>query len=274
MIASLSYVKKILDSNSLKAKKKFGQNFLIDSNIVDKIARNACEENLSVIEIGPGIGSLTEMLLKYAKHVYAYEIDKDMYQILKEEFNENNIDIYLEDFLDVDLLKQKYSNEKINVCSNLPYYVTTPILFKLFESELSINKITVMVQKEVADRFKANVNSEDYGALSVEVQYLFEVKQEMNIPKTVFYPSPNVDSAVISFTPIRKRDFEFEKGFFDFVKRCFSKRRKTLNNNLKDFLTSNQIQKIYNECNLKETIRAQEIDLNGFLKIYGVINEE
>lgn len=273
MIASISYVKKILDSNSLKAKKKFGQNFLIDSNIVDKIAKNACEENLPVIEIGPGIGSLTEMLLKYSKHVYAYEIDEDMYHILKNEFEDNNIDIYLEDFLDVDLLKQEYSKEKINVCSNLPYYVTTPILFKLFESNLNINKITVMVQKEVADRFKAEVNSEDYGALSIEVQYLFDVKQEMSIPKTVFYPSPNVDSAVVSFTPNRKRDYEFEKGFFEFVKKCFSKRRKTLNNNLKDFLTEKQIDGIYKECGFKETIRAQEIDLDGFIKMYGVINE-
>lgn len=274
MIASLTHVKKILDSKSLKAKKKFGQNFLIDANVVDKIAKNACDENLPTIEIGPGIGSLTEMLLKYAKHVYAFEIDEDMFEILNNEFKENNnLDIYLEDFLDTDLSKQKFYKDKINVCSNLPYYVTTPILFKLFESDLDINKITVMVQKEVADRFKAPVGSEDYGALSVEVQYLFDVKQEQFVSKSVFYPSPKVDSAVVSFTPNRKRDHEFEKGFFEFVKKCFSKRRKTLSNNLKDFLTSEEITKIYKECSLKETVRAQELDLESFLKIYGVLNE-
>jgi len=274
MIANINHVKKILDEKEIKAKKKFGQNFLIDYNIVDKIAFNATKKDELTIEIGPGIGSLTEPLLRYSKEVIAYEIDKDMYDILNKEFQkEKRLKVYLEDFLDVDLDNVDYKNEKINICSNLPYYVTTPILFKLFESNLHINKITVMVQKEVADRFKAKVNSEDYGALSVVVQYLFEVKNEMNIPKTVFYPMPNVDSAVISFSPIRERDYEFEKGFFAFVKKCFMKRRKTLNNNLKDFLDNESIERIYKKGNLKDTIRAQELTLDDFLNIYSIYNE-
>lgn len=273
MIASLNHVKEILNEKSLKAKKKFGQNFLIDANVVDKIAKNACDKEIETIEIGPGIGALTEMLLKYSKHVYAYEIDKDMYEILNKEFSENrNIDIYLKDFLDVDLSRVEYKNNKINICSNLPYYVTTPILFKLFESELNIHKITVMVQKEVADRFKAEVGSEDYGALSVEVQYLFEVKQEMFVSKNVFYPSPKVDSAVVSFTPIRKRDYGYEKEFFELVKKCFAKRRKTLFNNLRDFLDKEIIDNIYKECNLKQTVRAQELTLQDFVNIYEATN--
>ena len=143
MISNINYVKKTL--GDLKAKKKFGQNFLIDSNIVDNIAKNACDINCKTIEIGPGLGALSEMLLKYSKCVDAYEIDKDMYAILKESIDDSRFNVYLEDFLDTDLTK--YEGETIRVCSNLPYYVTTPILFKLFNSNLDISQITVMVQK-------------------------------------------------------------------------------------------------------------------------------
>lgn len=269
-IASLNHVKEVL--GELKAKKKFGQNFLIDANIVDKIAQGACDANTLTIEIGPGLGALTEMLLKYSKAVDAYEVDKDMYEILTNSIHDNRLNVALEDFLDTDL--SKYRNEEIRVCSNLPYYVTTPILFKLFNSRLNISKITVMVQKEVADRFKAEVNSEDYNALSIIVQYLFNVKYEMNVSKNVFYPSPKVDSAVISFVPKRERDFEFEEYFFSFVEKCFMKRRKTLNNNLKDFLDKETIDKIYKTIGLKETVRAQELSLDDYLKMYEVVYED
>ncbi len=268
MISNINHVKKVL--GDLKAKKKFGQNFLIDSNVVENIAKIACSESTKTIEIGPGLGALTEMLLKYSKSVDCYEIDRDMYEILNNTLKDERLSTYLEDFLDTDL--DKYKGEPVRVCSNLPYYVTTPILFKLFESDLDIEKIAVMVQKEVADRFKAKVNSEDYGALSIEVQYLFEVKQEMFVSKTVFYPSPNVDSAVVSFTPIRERDREFEHGFFEFVKKCFAKRRKTLNNNLKDFMTNEEIERIFKETGIAETIRAQQLTLEDFIRIYEVIN--
>ena len=207
MISNINYVKEIL--GELRAKKKYGQNFLIDSNIVDKIAKNACDKNCLTLEIGPGLGALSEMLLKYSKCVDAYEIDRDMYDILNRTIKDENFKVYLEDFLDTDL--SKYENEEIRVCANLPYYVTTPILFKLFNSALNISKITVMVQKEVADRFRAGVGSEDYNALSIIVQYLFDVKQEMNVSKNVFYPSPKVDSAVISFVPKKERDFVYEE---------------------------------------------------------------
>ena len=149
--------------------------------------------------------------------------------------------------------------------------MTTPILFKLFESGLDLRKITVMVQKEVADRLSAKVGSEDYSALSIEVQYLYDVKLEMNISRSVFYPSPNVDSAVISFSPKRERDLGFEKGFFELVKNCFRMRRKTLHNNLKDLFDKETIEKIYENCGLKENVRAQELSLDDFLKIYEVV---
>lgn len=268
MIASITYVKEVL--GDLKAKKKFGQNFLIDANTVDKIARDACSSELKTIEIGPGLGALTEMLLKYSKSVDAYEIDRDMYELLKQGIDDERLSVYLGDFLDVDL---SVYQESVNVCANLPYYVTTPILFKLFESGLDIKKISVMVQKEVGDRLNAKVGSEDYSALSVEVQYLYDVKLEMNVSRKVFYPMPNVDSAVISFTPKRERDYDFERGFFEFVKNCFRMRRKTLHNNLKDLYDKETIKRVCEDCGLKEQVRAQELDLDAFLRIYEVIRK-
>ena len=263
MIANINYVREVM--GELKAKKKYGQNFLIDANVVDKIARNACDSNLTTIEIGPGLGALSEMLLKYSKDVEAYEIDKDMYEILKRNISDERLHVYLQDFLDADLGKYK---EKVNICANLPYYVTTPILFKIFESDLDINRITVMVQKEVGDRICAKAGSEDYGALSIEVQYLYDVKTKMDVSRKVFYPQPNVDSAIISFRPIREKDKAFEEGFFTLVKNSFRMRRKTLYNNLKDLYDKKQLENMYFKLNLDSNIRAQQIDLDKFIGIY------
>ena len=270
MISNIGYVKEVM--GELRAKKKFGQNFIIDSNVVDKIASIACEKEYRTIEIGPGLGALTEMLLKYSKEVDAYEIDKDMYEILTSNLQDERLHVFLQDFLDTDL--SVYENEEVNVCGNLPYYVTTPILFKLFESDLKARKITVMVQKEVGDRLNAKPGSEDYSALSVEVQYLFKVKNEMNVSRNVFYPSPKVDSAVISFTPNRERDHDFEEGFFTFVKNCFRMRRKTLHNNLKDLYDEDLIKEVYEKTGLKKEVRAQELSLDDFLKIYEILGEK
>lgn len=270
MIASYNYIKNILEENKTFAKKKYGQNFLIDNNIADKIAKIASSK--ITIEIGPGLGSLTEHLLNYAEKVYVYEIDETMYEILNKTFD-NKIDISLIDFLELDLNNVPYKNDEISVCSNLPYYVTTPILFKLFESDLNINKITVMVQKEVADRFKAKIGSEDYNALSIIVQYLFDVKYEMSVSKNVFYPKPNVDSAVISFIPKVKRNKEFEKSFFELVKLCFTQRRKTLFNNLRNNYDEIMIQEMFKELNLKDKVRPQELSLQDYLRIYEVLYE-
>ena len=150
--------------------------------------------------------------------------------------------------------------------------MTTPILFKIFESELDINKITVMVQKEVGDRLSAKTGSEDYGALSIEVQYLYDVKTEMNVSRKVFYPEPKVDSAIISFVPIRDRNREFEEGFFSLVKNSFRMRRKTLYNNLKDLYDRDVLEQMYLKLDLNSNIRAQEIDLDTFIEIYKELN--
>lgn len=265
--ASVSYVKEKL--NDRKAKKRFGQNFLIDANIAKKISLIATNQNIRTIEIGPGLGALTEFILENSKSLDAYEIDRDLFEILKNEFP--NASIYNEDFLDADL---SIYNEPINVVSNLPYYVTTPILFKLFNSKLDIQKITVMVQKEVADRFTAKPKTKDYNALSIIVSYLFDVKYEFTVNASSFYPSPKVSSSVISFTPKIKRDFEYEEKLFELIENSFRMRRKTLYNNLKDIYDDEKIEKIYKELNINEKTRAEELTLNDYQNIYKVIYEK
>lgn len=274
-IATISRTNEILEKYHLKAQKKFGQNFLIDSNVVDKIAKESCEKDKMTIEVGPGIGSLTQMLSRYSRAVTSYEIDTNLLPVLVDTLSEcDNVEIVSQDFLELDLDNVPYKDEEIIVCANLPYYITTPILFKLFESDLKIKRISVMVQKEVADRFKAKVGSADYNALSVIVQYSYNVRLLMNISKHVFNPKPNVDSAVIVFEPKEKLSVKDEKDFFDFVKLSFKQRRKTLYNNLKERYTKEKIEGMFSTLGIKDTIRAQEIDLETFIKMYEVINED
>ncbi len=274
-IATVSRTNEILDKYNLKAKKKFGQNFLIDANTVEKIAKNACDKDHITIEIGPGIGSLTQKLAKYSKEVISYEIDSSLIPVLKETLGDlDNVTVIEEDFLNTDLGKASYHDEEIVVAANLPYYITTPILFKLFESDLKIKCISVMVQKEVADRFKASVNSKDYNALSVIVQHSYDVNILMNISKNVFNPKPNVDSAVIVFKPKTKKYVKDEKEFYEMVKMAFTQRRKTLFNNLKEHFDNEKIKKMYETLGLKDSIRAQEIDLDTFIRIYEVLYED
>lgn len=265
--ASISYVKTTL--NDKKAKKRFGQNFLIDANIAKKIALISSDKATQTIEIGPGLGALTEFLENNSKSLDAYEIDADLYNILINEFP--NISINNIDFLEVDLSIYK---GPINVVSNLPYYVTTPILFKLFNSKLDINKITVMVQKEVADRFTAKPKTKDYNALSIIVSYLFDVKYEFTVGPNSFYPSPKVSSSVISFTPKIKRNFEYENKLFELIENSFRMRRKTLYNNLKDIYDSNKIEQVYKDLSLNEKTRAEELTLEDYQNIYKVIYEK
>ena len=274
-IATISRTNEILEKYHLKSQKKFGQNFLIDSNVVDKIAKESCEKDKMTIEVGPGIGSLTQMLSRYSRAVTSYEIDTNLLPVLADTLSEcDNVEIVSQDFLELDLDNVPYKDEEIIVCANLPYYITTPILFKLFESDLKIKRISVMVQKEVADRFKAKVGSADYNALSVIVQYSYNVRLLMNISKHVFNPKPNVDSAVIVFEPKAKLNVKDEKDFFDFVKLSFKQRRKTLYNNLKERYTKEKIEGMFSTLGIKDTIRAQEIDLETFIKMYEVINED
>lgn len=270
-ISTPSRTKEILAKYDLHAKKGFGQNFLVDPKIVERCAEEAHCEN-AVLEIGPGIGSLTEQLALHSKHVTAFEVDEALIPVLADTLSPyDNVEIILEDFLTCDLrakvdeLEQKYGS--VSVCANLPYYITTPVLFRLFEEAPDIPYITVMVQKEVGDRFVAAVNTKEYSALSVEAQYLYNVKKLFTVPGRSFNPSPNVDSVIIQFErkPIEERPEE-TKAFFDFVKMCFKQRRKTIYNNLKD--AHEDALGMLERAGLDPKQRAQEMTMEQLRTLY------
>lgn len=273
-IAVPSKTKEILDEFHLRAKKGYGQNFLVDPVITRKCAELSHCEN-AVIEIGPGIGSLTEELALHSKHVTAYEIDPDMAEVLKHTLaSYTNVEVILQDFLESDIetkvkqLKDTYG--QVTVCANLPYYITTPVLFRIFDMGDDIPYITVMVQKEVGDRFAAKPGDKDYSALSVEGQYLYKIRKLFTVPGRSFNPSPRVDSSVIQFE--RRQDIDSTidlKDFFQFVRACFKQRRKTLINNLKEYYQDgDKAQKVLDKAGISVSVRAQELSYQELQKIY------
>lgn len=229
----------VINKHEFAFQKKFGQNFLIDEGIVNKIVREAgVTKDDFVLEIGPGIGTMTQLLCEQAGGVAAVEIDTNLIPILKETLAEyDNVTIINEDILKVDIKKlaeEKNGGKPIKVVANLPYYITTPIIMGLFESNVPIDSITVMVQKEVADRMQVGPGTKDYGALSLAVQYYSKPQVVINVPPECFIPRPNVGSAVIRLTrykepPVKVRD---EKLMFRLIRASFNQRRKTLANGL------------------------------------------
>lgn len=273
-IASIKRVHQILKSHGLHAKKHLGQNFIIDRNIINKIVGAAqLDENSHVLEIGPGIGSLTEALCESAKTVTAIEIDSQMVNILKETCGHfDNLSVEHHDFLHFDL--NQVCTQPITVCANLPYYVTTPILFKLFESNCDFTRIVVMVQKEVALRFKAKKDTKQYNALSIFAQTCFHVELAFDVSHNVFYPKPDVDSSILIF--VRKSEIDVVKTqpIFDFIKKCFVFRRKTLSNNLKEIVSdTSKIEDYLTKADLASNIRAQSLEFEDFKRLYEVIYE-
>lgn len=275
-IAIPSRTKAILEKHGMYAKKNFGQNFLIDSGVVDKIARSAMvSENCAVFEIGPGIGALTQYLCEYGKKVTCFEIDERIPSVLSDTLQEyDNWEVILQDFLTVDFdayVKEcRSQGYDVVVAANLPYYITTPILFKLFEAQEKVDAITVMMQKEVADRFIARVNTKDYNALSVISSYRCEMSKVMNVPKNVFMPKPNVDSAVLQFR-FKPQTIANENEFFELVKACFKQRRKTIYNNLGEYFNDKEKAKqLLNEAQIDEKRRAETLTLEEFMHLYEV----
>jgi 16S rRNA (adenine1518-N6/adenine1519-N6)-dimethyltransferase len=275
-ISTPSRTKEILETYGLRARKNFGQNFLVDPVIVERCAKAShCEG--AVIEIGPGIGGLTEMLARNSKHVTAYEIDENLIPVLHDVLSEyDNVEILLQDFLECDFdtkvkeLKETYGS--VSVCANLPYYVTTPILFRIFECP-DIADITVMVQKEVGERFAAKPGDSEYSALSAEGQYLFDVKKLFTVPGRSFNPSPNVDSVIIQFV---RRDTEETpeeiRSFFALVRGCFKQRRKTIYNNLKEYLQdAEKASEALQKAGIDPSRRAQEMTTDEIRKIFEVL---
>ena len=260
-----------IDDNSFKIKKFYGQNFISDENVIDKIVdKSDIDKDTLVIEIGPGIGSLTYKLTKKAGFVMCYEIDETLKPILYDNMkNVDNFKVNFIDFLKCDVNNdlKDFNYKKIYVVANLPYYITTPIILKIIEDRINVDKIVVMVQKEVGDRFKAEPNSKDYGSLSVYLNYYYNVKKIMDVSRNIFVPKPNVDSIVVEFTKKDDRyELKDEKIFFKLIRDSFKQKRKTLRNNLKGY-DLDKINKILNNYNLDLSVRAEQLSINIFVDI-------
>lgn len=280
-IATVSRTKEIMEKFDLHTKKVFGQNFLTEPSIVRKIAE-ACNlgEQSVAIEIGPGIGALSEQLALRAGKVVAFEIDERLKEVLAYSMQEyTNFEVRFQDFLSINVKEVvdelHKEHQDVLVAANLPYYITTPLLFHIFESGAEINRIVVMMQKEVADRFSACPNSKDYNALSIITQYLYEVRQVMKVPRSVFEPKPNVDSAVVEF---KKREQIAEvknrEAFFSVVKACFDQRRKTMLNNYGKFLgNKEEAARQLEKAGIETTRRAESLTLADFLRLYEIYEE-
>ena len=262
--------------------KKFGQNFLIDEHVITKIINGAeVSEDDFVLEIGPGIGTMTQYLCEAAREVAAVEIDKKLIPILGETLSAyDNVTVINEDILKVDiqaLALEKNGGKPIKVVANLPYYITTPIIMGLFESHVPIDNITVMVQKEVADRMKVGPGSKDYGALSLAVQYYAKPYVVANVPANCFIPRPNVDSAVIRLTRHEKPvvHVEDETLMFNIIRASFNQRRKTLQNGLKNSglfpLSKEEIVASIVEAGLPETVRGEALTLEQFADLANIM---
>lgn len=279
-----SATKEIINKYSFAFQKKFGQNFLIDSNVLESIIRGAeITKDDFVLEIGPGIGTMTQYLCEAARQVVAVEIDKMLIPILEDTLSEyDNVEVINQDVLKVDiksLAKEKNNGKPIKVVANLPYYITTPIIMGLFESGVPIDSITIMVQKEVADRMQTGPGSKDYGALSLAVQYYATAKVILNVSATCFMPRPNVDSAVIKLTRHKEPTVNVadEKLMFKIIRASFNQRRKTLVNGLKNSpelsFSKEQIVKAIERIGKPETIRGEALTLEEFAELANAFTE-
>ncbi len=259
-----------MENLEFQFKKKYGQNFIKENSIVKNIVKVAdIKDNTLLIEIGPGSGALTKELAKTGNNVLCYEIDSSLEEILaKNLLDYPNVKILFDDFLKRDLEEDiaSYSYEQIYVVANLPYYITTPIIMKLIESKVLIDKIVIMVQKEVGDRLCAKANTKDYGSLTVFLNYYFTVKKEFIVSKNAFVPKPNVDSVVISLT--RKREEDMPKVedldyFFNLIKCAFHFKRKNLKNNFKE-LDLSLLEEGLKNLSKDLTYRAEQLTLEDF----------
>ena len=279
-IADYSVTKAVLERHGFTFKKSFGQNFLTDTNILQKIVATAeIDDQVNVIEIGPGIGALTEFLAERAAEVMAFEIDHRLVPILADTLRDfANVTVVNEDILKVDLAQhiQNFKNPDlpIKVVANLPYYITTPILMHLIESGIPFSEFVVMMQKEVADRISAQPNTKAYGSLSIAVQYYMTAKVAFIVPRTVFVPAPNVDSAILKM--VRRPEpavvVEDENFFFKVSKARFTHRRKTLWNNLTGYFgkteeVKDKLTKALDQAGLSPSVRGEALSLEEFASL-------
>ena len=266
-----SKLSEVLSKYGFRFTKSLGQNFLIDGNIVRKIADAAeVNENDNILEIGPGVGTMTEELALRAKKVLAVEIDEKLRELHKETLNIDNVKVIYGDFLDLDLKKlteEEFGNEPFKVVANLPYYVTTPIIEKLILSKVNLISITVMVQKEVAKRLAAKPGNKDYGSLSVFINYYTDCNYKFQVPSSVFMPKPNVDSAVVNLKMKEREDLDTD-FLFKIVRAAFTTRRKTLVNsfsNSKLPYTKDDIKRALELSGIDGSRRAETLTLEEFI---------
>lgn len=264
-------MKEQLEEKEFGFKKKFGQNFIVDENIINSIiSKSDITKDCMVIEIGPGAGSLTYKLAASAKQVLCYEIDNTLQNVLEENLKDlRNVDIIYQDFLEANVKQDlaNYEFEKLYVVANLPYYITTPIIVKLIEDEIPVDKIVVMVQKEVGNRFKAQPGSKDYSSLSVYLNYYFEISKLLDVSRNIFIPKPNVDSIVVEF---KRKESTYQLNdsqlFFQLVRDSFRQKRKTLRNNLKHYDLS-LVETVLNEYHYDLSVRAEQLSIEIFVAI-------
>lgn len=264
----------VLKKYKFRFSKSLGQNFLIDGNILDKICDGInLDENDEVIEIGPGIGTLTQALAEHAKKVVAIELDKKLLPILDDTLSDyENVEIVNGDVLKLNLnnlIEEKFGGKKVKLAANLPYYITTPIIMRLLEEKINLKSIIVMVQKEVAERMTSGPGSKAYGSLSIAVGYYSNAEIVTIVPKNVFIPKPNVDSAVIKLDIYDKPKVEVkdEELFFKVIKGAFRLRRKTLVNSLSSSdvgINKENIKEILNKLDIKENIRGEKLSIEQF----------
>lgn len=286
-IADYSVTRAVLERHGFTFKKSFGQNFLTDTNILQKIVDTAeIDENVNVIEIGPGIGALTEFLAENAAEVMAFEIDERLVPILADTLRDfDNVRVVNEDILKSDLQARikEFANPNlpIKVVANLPYYITTPILMHLIESGIPFSEFVVMMQREVADRISAQPNSKSYGSLSIAVQYYMTAKVAFIVPRTVFVPAPNVDSAILKMVRRDQPAVEVNDDafFFKVSKASFTHRRKTLWNNLTSYFgKSNEVktklESALDNAELSPSVRGEALDLQEFARLADSLYDE
>lgn len=281
-VGSIEYTKKVINENDFHIKKKFGQNFLIDQNILQNIVNQAeIDDSCDVIEIGPGLGSLTEIIASKARRVLCYEIDKDLIPILNKNLEEfENITIINKDVLKCDVNKDIDTyfpgHKKVVLIANLPYYITTPIILGLLEQTTEIKEYVMMMQEEVADRIVSKPDVKDYNALSIAIQYRAKATKVLRVPRTVFIPAPNVDSAVIRLDLYENPIYNVldEKKYFKLVRGAFAQRRKTLVNNL--IQLGYDKESIYNALDnlkLSKDIRSEALTVSDFVNLSNILDK-
>ena len=273
----------VLQKYQFRFQKKFGQNFLIDTHVLDKIVESAgITKDDCVLEIGPGIGTMTQYLAESARNVIAVEIDSNLIPILEDTLSAyDNVQVLNEDILKVDieaLAKEQNEGRPMKVVANLPYYITTPIIMGLLEGEAKVDSITIMVQKEVADRMQMTPGSKEYGALSLAVQYYAKPEIVANVPPNCFMPRPNVGSAVIRLSLYEKPPVEVQdsKYMFQLIRASFNQRRKTLVNGLQNGglgLTKDEILAALSEMGLSEMVRGETLSLEQFALLSDILQK-